>query len=137
MTPFIKLCQQLEAKIQKAYQEGVTMDDAEKLAGEFLFAQLEVSKELKVADLDARMRKSGLKAVRATAYGEGIANSPDGKKPTETALEHYTNMHDLVKAEQRELDVAEVEHSDLMRYFNVFKEAHIHFRGISKGRFDG
>ncbi len=62
MSNFDKLCKSLESKIQQSYTDGVTLEDAEKLAGEFLGAMMAVSNELKSADLNARMRKVGEKA---------------------------------------------------------------------------
>lgn len=134
MTNFEKLCEQLEAKIVDSYEHGVTLEAAEKLAGEFLYAQLAVSTELKKCALSARMRKSGVKAIRAAIYTDTCNKSE--KKPTETALDHLLNSNDLVVGEQGRLDAAEVEVEELERYFNIFQNAHIHFRGISKGRFE-
>ncbi len=132
---FKELCQQLEAKIQGSYESGVTMEQAEKLAAEFLFAQIKVSEQLKTADLSARMRKSGVKAVKAAVYTDACATSV--KKPTEGQLEHLINMHDMVSNEQDALDAAEVERDDLERYYNIFMNAHVFFRGVAKGSFGG
>lgn len=131
---FTELCKHLEAKIQSSYEEGVTIEDAEKLAGEFLRAQMTVSNELKASDLDSRMRKSGLKAVRAAVYTDACSKAD--KKPTESALENILNLDDMVQKEQDALDKAEVERDSLKRYYDIFREAHIHFRGIAKGKFD-
>lgn len=131
---FKNLCETLENKIQSAYTSGTTLDEAEKLAGEFLYAQLKVSEELKLADLDSRMRKSGLKAVKATVYME--ACSKTDKKPTETQLEHILNTNSLVQAEQESLDTSEVSRDSLERYYDIFREAHVHFRQLSKGKFE-
>ena len=46
---FKELCTNLEEKIKNSYEQGVTGTEAEKLAGEFLVAQLIVSEELKNA----------------------------------------------------------------------------------------
>lgn len=131
---FTKFCEQLEVKIQQSYTEGVTLDVAERLAGEFLYAQLQVSNELKKADLDSRMRKTGVKAVRAAIYADTCSKSD--KKPTEAAIENTINVNEVVQSEQLDLDKAEVERDSLSRYYSIFKEAHIYFRGIAKGKFD-
>jgi len=131
---FKELCKQLEAKIQQSYEQGTTMEEAEKLAGEFLSAQMAVSEELKTKDLDSRMRKSGLKAVRASAYLD-IVQKAD-KKPTETQIDSMINTDPLVSQEQDGYDKAEVEKEALERYYNIFREAHIFYRGVSKGRFE-
>jgi hypothetical protein len=131
---FEALCKSLEEKIQKSYEEGVTLEDAEKLAGEFLYAQIQVSSELKKSDLDSRMRKSGVKAIKAAIYSEACSKSD--KKPTESALEHILNLNELVQGEQEALDNAEASRDELSRYYSIFQNAHIHFRGIAKGKFE-
>ncbi len=131
---FKDYCKQLEAKIQSSYESGVTLEQSEKLAAEFLHAQMKVSEELKTADLDSRMRKSGVKAVRAAIYAETCSKAD--KKPTEAQIEHTINSNEIVQNEQLELDKAEVSRDDLERYFSIFKESHIYFRNVSKGRFD-
>lgn len=134
MTDFERLCKQVEAKIQSSYEEGTSLEDAEKLAAEFLKAMMFTSNELKVADLSARMRKVGVKAIRAAIYNE--ACSKVDKKPTEAQLENTINLNDLVQGEQSELDKAEVHRDALERYYQIFREAHIYYRGVSRGKFD-
>lgn len=133
MTPFEGLCKELERAIQAAYTEGVSLEDAEKLASEFLYAMLQVSGELKDSDLNARMRKSGLKAVKAALYLDSIRGVD--KKPTEAQLTAMIDSSDVVQGEQDAFDKAEVGTAELERYYQVFKEAHIHFRGVAKGKF--
>lgn len=131
---FKQLCNDLEKQIQESYESGVTMDDAEKLAAKFLYAQLQVSAELKKADLDSRMRKSGLKAVRAAIYMEGATKDP--KKPSDVMLGSMVDMNELVVGEQEGFDTAEVNRDELERYYNIFSNAHIYYRGIAKGKFE-
>ncbi len=131
---FQELCKQLETKIQNSYEQGVTLEDAERLAGEFLYAQLQVSTELKKADLDSRLRKSGVKAVRSAIYLD-IVQKAD-KKPTETQIESMINADKIVQDEQEAFDRAEVDRNELERYYQIFQNAHIHYRGVSKGRFE-
>ena len=128
------LLKSLEAKIVESYEQGVTVEAAERLAAEFLHAQLTVSDELKKRDLDARMKKSGVKAIRAALYLETVKSAD--KKPTEAAIEATLNSNELVIGEQRLLDEAEVDKAELERYYDVFSNAHIFYRGISKGRFE-
>ena len=134
MNKFKQLCETLEAKIQKSYEEGVTLEEAERLAAEFLQAQLITSSELKKADLDTRMRKTGVKAIRAAVYLDTVNKAE--KKPTEAAIEHTINISDIVEKEQSAFDKAEVEKDELTRYYNIFREGHIYYRGISKGKFE-
>lgn len=131
MNNFEQFCNSLETKIQSSYEEGITMEDAEKLAGEFLFAQLKVSTELKKNDLDSRMRKSGVKAIRAAVYLD--AATKGDKKPTEAALSAIIDSDKLVIGEQRSFDEAEVERDNLERYYDVFGQAHVYFRQLAKG----
>ncbi len=131
---FKELVESLESKIKSSYEEGVTLDEAEKLAGEFLYAQLQVSQQLATLDLDARMKKTGAKAIRAAIYMDAATKGE--KKPTEAALSATVDMSDLVLSEQHSLDTAEVAYAELQRIFSVFKEGHIYFRGIAKGKFE-
>ena len=135
MSKFKDLCDQLEAAIESSYTDGVSLEEAERLAGRFLGAQLAVSAELKKYSLDARMRKSGLKAVRSAVYLAEVQKNE--KKPTETMLASLVDTHEVVQSEQTALDTAEVEREDLERYFDVFGNAHIFFRGVAKGSFGG
>lgn len=133
----MKLTEQIKAlenKIKAVYEEGVTLDEAEKLAAEFLYAQLIIAGELTKSDLDARMRKSGLKVIRANAYLE-VVGAAD-KKPTEAQIAALIDGDSLVVTEQNGLDKAEVGRSDLERYYDIFGNAHIYFRGIAKGKFE-
>lgn len=132
---FKEMCEELEAIIQTAYTEGFTLAENEKLAARFLHAQLSVSAELKIASLDARMRKSGVKAIRAATY-MGICAGSD-KKPTENMIESMINTTGEVNVEQIALDQAESEAEDLKRYYDIFANAHIFFRGCAKGNFGG
>lgn len=124
----------LEDMIISSYETEVTLSDAERLAARFLHAQMQVSSQIKHLDLDARMRKSGVKAIRAAVYTEACAKTE--KKPTESALEHIINTSVEVNGAQNAFDSAEVERDEMERFYNIFREAHIYFRGISKGRFE-
>jgi hypothetical protein len=130
---FKELCQQLEAKIQNAYTEGTTLEQAEKLAAEFLYGQLQVSAKLATVDLDARMRKSGVKATRAAVYLDAVATSD--KKPTEATLAALIDSNPIVMDEQNKLDNGEVQRAELERYYDIFVNSHIYFRGVARGNF--
>lgn len=122
--------EELESDIKRAYEEGVTVDDAEKLAAKFLHAQMTLNQVLRDADLDARMRKTGVKAIRAAVYLAEVQKSD--KKPSDTLLEQIVNTDVTVRGEQESLDSAEVDRSTLQNYYNIFHEAHIYFRTIAK-----
>lgn len=122
------------AEIKNSYEQGITLEAAEKLAGKFLYAMISVSKDLQESDLNARMRKSGTKAVKSAVRTEEVKKHE--KKPTEGALEDIINLSDIVQKEQDQLDAAEVNRDLLQNYLNIFKEAHLHFRAVAKGRFE-
>lgn len=132
---FKQLCEQLETKIKDSYEQGITLEQAERLASEFLYAQLAASGELRKADLDSRMKKSGVKAIRAAVYLNEVKGAE--KKPTEAMIQSIIDSDELVAGEQKGFDVAEVERDDLKRYYDIFTNAHIHFRGVAKGSFGG
>lgn len=126
-----------EAAIQGAYEQGVTMEMAERLAAKFLHAGLKVGAELRDADLDARMKKTGLKAIKASVYMKNAEPKLGEKRPTVDALEAMVNQDAHVTKAQNELDEAEVWRDTLVNYLNIFREGHIYFRGIAKGNFNG
>lgn len=132
---FLSLCEELTNQIKDSYEQGTTLEEAEKLAGKFLYAQIQVSEELKKSDLDSRMRKSGLKSLRSAIYIDAVSKSE--KKPTEAALEAMITSDDVVIGSQNAFDTAEANRDSLERYYNIFREAHIHFRSIAKGSFGG
>lgn len=128
---FKERCKELETIIQKTYTEGVTLDEAERLAGNFLHATMQVSSELSRADLDARTRKSGVKAVRAAIYLNIVQGAE--KKPTEAQITATIDTDTLVSQEQDALDNAEVLKAELERFYDIFNSAHVYFRQISRG----
>lgn len=134
MTKFEQMCERLQNKIIDAYENGVTLEDAERAAAEFLHGQLAVSAELKKASLSARMRKTGVKAVRAAIYLKEATK--DSKKPSDVLLGALIDSDTIVQGEQEEYDKAEVDSDELERLYNVFREAHIFFRSVSRGRME-
>ena len=125
--------EELTQCIKDSYERGVTMDKAEKLAGKFLYAQVVVAEQLKLVELNARMKKSGVKAIKSAVYMEAATKTD--KKPSDTLLEHHVNRDTLVQGAQNELDEAEIDTNTLERYYSIFREAHIFYRGISKQSF--
>ncbi len=130
---FQSFCSQLEDKIKASYETGTTIEDAEKLAAEFLGAMMKTSEELKTRSLDARMRKSGLKAIRAALYLKEVQTSEGSKKPTESNLAAILDANDVIVKEQENLDTAEIETEELERLFGVFQHAHVYYRGLARG----
>jgi hypothetical protein len=130
---FEQLCKELEASIQASYEAGTTMEEAERLAAKTLSAQFAVSERLKSASLDTSMRKSGLKAIRAAVYLENATKTD--KKPSDVLLAAQVDVHEVVQAEQDAYDRAVAESEALERYYNIFQNAHIYYRGVAKGSF--
>jgi hypothetical protein len=130
----LAFCDGLKKNITDSYEEGVTMEEAEKLAAKFLDGSLRVAEELRVADLDRRMKKAGVKSVKAAAYLE--AASQGERKPSDKLIEAVIDSDKIVAAQQEEFDKAEVYAGLLENYLEVFHEGHVYFRGIAKGRFE-
>ncbi len=128
---FKEFCTELEEKVINSYSNGVSLDEAERNAGQFLHATMVVGAELTRADLDARTRKSGVKGIRAAIYLD-IVQTTD-KKPTETAIDSMITVNKLVAAEQKALDSAEVRKAELERLYDIFNQAHVYFRQMSRG----
>lgn len=125
----------LRVKVQAAFQSGISMADSESLANEFLDAKMRMATEMTKLDLDARMRKQGVKAIKAAIYME--AATKDLKKPSDTLLEHLVNQNALVMCEQTAYDEAEVALAEVERIYANLHEAMILYRGIAKGGFGG
>lgn len=124
----------LTQNIKDAYEAEVTMADAEKLAAKFLYGQLVLGTELRSADLDARMKKVGVKAIRAAIYLSEVQKAD--KKPSDVMLEALINSNEIVAGEQQVYDESEVARDELQNVLKVCHEAHVYFRGIAKGRFE-
>jgi len=125
---------ELEQDIRNAYESSPTIEEAEKLAAKFLAAQMALSADLKQVDLDSRMKKSGLKAIRAAVY---LQKASEGdKKPSDVMLNAMVDSDPVVGESQLSFDKAEVSKNHLENYLSVFHEAHIYFRGLAKGRFE-
>jgi hypothetical protein len=128
-------CDGLKTDIEKSYEEGVTIEQAEKLAAKFLAASLTIGEALRVADLDRRMRRSGVKAIKAAVYLD--AATKGDKKPSDKLIEAVVNSDKIVAEQQQSFDEAEVYVNQLENFLSVFHEAHLYFRGIGKGQYNG
>lgn len=131
MDSFDKRCEELAQKIKDSYESSITVEDAESLSAEFLSAQLLLADQIRHADLDARMRKSGLKALKAAVYLEHATKSE--KKPSDVMLQAIVDSEKMVQTSQDELDAAEVEVDRLKNYMDTFRNAHIYYRNIGRG----
>ena len=80
------------------------------------------------------MRKTGVKATRAATYLAEVQKND--KKPADSMLTAIVDSDDKVQTIQDDYDSAEVEKAELDRLFDIFGNAHIHFRTIAKGRFE-
>lgn len=125
---------QLEEIIISSYESGVTLSEAETLAARFLYAQMQCASSLRQLDLDSRMKKSSVKSIRAAVY---LAEATKGdKKPSDVLLVAMVDQDELVQKTQELFDIAEVNRDEIERYYDIFREAHVHFRQVSKGRFE-
>jgi hypothetical protein len=124
---------ELAGDVQRAYEEGVSIEEAERLAAKFLGAQMKVAEELASVDLDARMKKNGMKATRSAVYM--AAATAVEKKPSEGFLENTVNLDKMVQGAQERFDAADARKEALSIYLGIFKDAHIYFRGIAKGNY--
>src|ERR1700677_4305759 len=118
MKNFNEFIENLSNKIKASYEENVTLDDAEKLAAEFLCAQIILSDKLRKCDLDAKMRKTGVESISAAIRLE--ASKAELKKPSEGALDAMVAVNELVQNERNSLSEAETERNNLQRYFDIF-----------------
>jgi hypothetical protein len=134
MTKFDELYEELKEKIVESFENGVTLDEAEKLSFKFLYAQLMLSSELKKTALDARMRKSGVKSIRAAIYLDIVQKSD--KKPTEAQITAMLDSDTIVAGEQQAYDEAEVAAEELERNHRTFENAHVLYRKIIGGRME-
>lgn len=126
--------EELKKDVLRAYEEGVSIPEAERLAAKFLHAQMDVADQISTLDLSARMKKNGYKTMRAQVYLDIVQGAE--KKPTEAQIEAQICTNTLVASSQNAHDFAEVGCAALERYFDIFKDAHIYFRGIAKGRLE-
>lgn len=124
----------LEQKIITSYTEGVSLQDAEKLAAEFLSAQIAVSEELKKSAIMARLLKAQVKSTRAEVLLAEVAKVD--KKPSDSMLQALVDVNGSVNTIQTDFDTAEEEANELERTYNIFRDAHIYYRGISRAKFE-
>lgn len=124
----------LESVFQETYSGNTTIEEAERLAARFLGEMMRVSARLRILGLDVRMKKSGLKAVKGTRYLEEARGSD--KKPSDVLIGAVLDTDELVHSAQGALDTAETEQEDLERQYGVFKEAHVFYRGMGRGKFE-
>lgn len=121
--------------VKEAHTTGVTMDQAEKYAARFLGAQLTIAAELAGLDIDARMKKNGMKAAKAQAYLD-ICRASD-KKPSDVYIEQEVTLNSTVCTTVDMFDRADARKENLTLYLGIFKDAHVYFRGIAKGTYNG
>jgi SHS2 domain-containing protein len=129
---------ELRAEIKRVSAEGVSIEDAERLAAKFLDALLELGGfdgRIRHADLDVRMKKNGYKTLRAKVYLQTVQGQE--KKPTESAIEAAIATNTEVSKQQDLYEKAETDAEALHRIYDVFRDCHIYFRGVAKGNFSG
>lgn len=125
----------LTFEIQKSEEQSITINEAERNAALSLAAMVELSAWLKIEDKNRRMRKSGLKAIKAAIRLEAVQKQE--KKPTEGALEDLVNVNPDYRAAEELYDDAEATVAELDRQFDISRESHLYFRTISKAAMNG
>lgn len=125
---------ELEKKVITSYQTSVGIEEAEKLAGEFLGAQILIAQELRNTSLDAAMRKNGVKVVRGDALLRVLEETE--KKPADSVLQALVDTDAKVVKEQEAYEQAKAGADYLQNFLSIFKDAHIFYRGIAKGKFE-
>jgi hypothetical protein len=128
------VCSELKQIIETAYEQGVSVSEAEKLAAKTLVIRIELSQELKRVDLDSRMKKHGVKVTRADAYMTELKKHD--KKPVESFLDATITMDGNVIEAEHDYAKADVQRELIQNYLDIFKDAHIYFRGIAKGIYE-
>ena len=126
---------ELRTAIDSAYENGVTMPEAEKLAAMTLSRRMAIADQLLITDIDSRMKKHGAKAVRAAVYMEELKKHE--KKPAEAYLENAVNISDVVESAERAYAEADVAREHLENYMSILGDAHVYFRQIAKGNYEG
>ena len=130
-----KLCEDLKAAIKKGHETDTSVSEAELLACKALDACLALADEIQSIDLKTRMRKAGVRTIRAQAYMDEIAKHD--KKPAEGYLDAAIALQSAVQAAEQDLAEHEVELNRLKTYADVFAESHQYFRAIMKAGFGG
>lgn len=128
-------CEEISNDIKNSYEMSITIPEAERLAAKFLQAMLVLAEAIRRVDLDSRMRKSGVKAIKAAVYLDAVQKAD--KKPSDVMLEQMINSSTLVASQQEAFDTAEVNKDYLQNVFNVAREGHLFFRNQAKGTFNG
>lgn len=130
-----KILVELKGAIDSAYENGVTMPEAEKLAAMTLSRRLAIADALRSTDIDSRMKKHGAKAVRAAVYMEELKKHD--KKPAEAFLENAVALSVEVENAERDYVEADVAREHLENYMSILGDAHVYFRQIAKGNYEG
>lgn len=125
---------QLIKEVEAVADQGITLDHAERVAGLALSTMNQLSEQLLITERNRRMRKAGLKAIKAATRQEEIKKHD--RKPTESQLDDVLALNALVQQEEDGFDDAEVETELLERQFGIAKECHLYFRSVSRGRFE-
>lgn len=121
----------LEEKIKNSYEVSLDLSEAEKLASEFLYAHMVLTREYQRVSLDARMRKAGLKSIKASVY---LAEAGQGeKKRSDVLLNALVDVSAIVATSQEAFDTSETTAELIQGWINVVQQGHIHFRQMSKG----
>lgn len=125
-----KLIEKLQARIQEVYEDGVTVTKSEDITHELADAEFKLVTMITPLDMDVRMRKHGVKQIRAAVYLDIIKNSE--KKPTESQLAAMVDSDALVTEAQNSYDEAESLLAEAERLLDAVHNSQVVFRTLMK-----
>jgi len=121
------------SEIEKAAEEKLDPDNAEKVAALFLYVQLKLANLIEQVELKAKQAKNEVSRVESEKYFEcKNSSAASDKKITEATLTNYVLKDADVT--QSKKDAAELE-SELKKWnyiINILKDGHVFFRNLSK-----
>jgi hypothetical protein len=133
------LISQVSIELNIAHSKKYDAVQAELTAALILEAQKELSEFLADAELISKERKAEVERVEAEQYflyknkREGLGGE---SKITDTALNRMVAKDKLVLMAKKEQYEAESDFSKYKNLFGMLKDAHVFFRGLSKGKND-
>jgi hypothetical protein len=133
------LISKISFELKVAHETKYDSAEAEKTAALCLRALTELSEFLAEADLISKEKKSDLESTSGERYMFYKFNYKlDGNsvKLSDEGVGHLVAQDPKVKKAKSELYQAESDSNKWKNLFGMLKDAHIFFRGLSKGRLD-
>jgi hypothetical protein len=124
------LIEQLQKRVSEVYENGTTVSQSEEITHELADAEFKLVTMITPLDLDARMRRHGVKQIRAAVYLDIIKNSE--KKPTEAQIAAMVDSDSLVSDAQKGYDGAEAALAEAERLLDAVHNSQVVFRTLMK-----